>query len=118
MIRRRPTAWRNDAGHPEVGIVAPAGCNNAVPQQSPPPESAVEIQDVIGHYAAGMAGAAEKEAQRPGCIQRNRIHGRVVTAHPTDTGLNGMAYRQCSDRAFWGTLLFLDPAAEGALNRP
>jgi hypothetical protein len=87
----------NDSRQTEMRIVRfwPE-CNNPLPQQSPPPESAVEIQNVIGHHAtAGEQGWRKRSRpsdHRPCGIQRNRIHGSGVTAHLADTGLNGMAY--------------------------
>ena len=47
---------KDDSCHTEVGIVRIwPKCNHPIPQQSPPPESAVEVQNVIGHHATAVA---------------------------------------------------------------
>jgi len=47
---------KDDSCHTEVGIVRIwPKCNHPIPEQSPPPESAVEVQNVIGHHATAVA---------------------------------------------------------------
>lgn len=58
----------NDSRHAEMGILRTRPeCNDAIPQQSTAPESAVEIQDVIGHDAVG---AYDKIALSDGTLIR------------------------------------------------